>query len=175
MGMRIVESEVLYQGKLRGIRDVIELDDGRRFKHETIEHPGAVVILPILPDGRIAFIEQYRHSVRASILELPAGTLEASEDPTACAQRELMEEIGMASRDILALGTLYPAPGFCSEVQHIFVARGLYPSKATPDDDEAITLVPLSVEEAEEAARTGRLSDAKSLALILRARLNGLI
>ena len=81
----------------------------------------------------------------------------------------------MASRDMLALGTLYPAPGFCSEVQHIFVARGLYPSKATPDDDEAITLVPLSVEEAEEAARTGRLSDAKSLALILRARLNGLI
>lgn len=173
--MRIVESEVLYEGKLRGIRDTVEADDGRRFRHETIEHPGAVVILPVLPDGRIGFIEQYRHSVRASILELPAGTLEVGEDPAACAQRELMEEIGMASRDLVALGTLYPAPGFCSEIQHVFVARGLYPSKATPDDDEAITLVPLSVAEADEAARTGRLADAKSLALMLRARLSGLM
>jgi len=173
--MRIVQSEVLYEGKLRGVRDTVEADDGRRFRHETIEHPGAVVILPLLPDGRIGFIEQYRHSVRASILELPAGTLEVGEDPAACAQRELMEEIGMASRDLVALGTLYPAPGFCSEIQHVFVARGLYPSKATPDDDEAITLVPLSVAEADEAARTGRLADAKSLALMLRARLSGLI
>ena len=175
MGMRIVESEVLYQGKLRGIRDVIELDDGRRFKHETIEHPGAVVILPILPDGRIAFIEQYRHSVRASILELPAGTLEASEDPTACAQRELMEEIGQAPGELISLGTLYPAPGFCNEIQHLFCARNLRDQKATPDDDEFITVVELSTQQVEDSIQSGRLNDAKSLALILRARLAKLL
>jgi ADP-ribose pyrophosphatase len=74
--MKIVSSQVLYEGKLRGVRDVLEAEDGRRFRHETIEHPGAVVILPIRDDGAMLFVEQYRHSVRRTLLELPAGTLE---------------------------------------------------------------------------------------------------
>ncbi len=173
--MRVVETGVLYTGKLRGVREVLEAPDGRRFVHETIEHPGAVVILPILPDGRLVFIEQYRHSVRSAILELPAGTLEKGEDPAVCAQRELREEIGMAARELVPLGTILPAPGFCSEVQHIFCARGLYESKGTPDEDEAITSVPLTKSEAEEAVRAGRIVDAKSLALLLKAQLVGLV
>lgn len=173
--MRTVASEELYKGKLRALRETVETEDGRRFVHETIEHPGAVVILPILPDGRIVFIEQYRHSVRKHLLELPAGTLEHAEDPAACAQRELMEEIGMASQELLALGTLLPAPGFCSEIQHVFCARNLFEKKATPDDDEIITVVPMTIFEAEKAIRDGRLVDGKSLALLYQARVRGLI
>ena len=173
--MRTVASEELYKGKLRALRETVETEDGRRFVHETIEHPGAVVILPILPDGRIVFIEQYRHSVRKHLLELPAGTLEHAEDPAACAQRELMEEIGMASQELLALGTLLPAPGFCSEIQHVFCARNLFEKKATPDDDEIITVVPMTIFEAEKAIRDGRLVDGKSLALLHQARVRGLI
>ena len=91
--MKVIESHLLYEGKLRAVRETLESPQGKRFAHETIEHPGAVVILPLLEDGRIVFIEQYRHSVRESILELPAGTLEKGEEPEFCAQRELMEEM----------------------------------------------------------------------------------
>lgn len=173
--MKIVSSEVLYEGKLRGVRDVLEAEDGRRFRHETIEHPGAVVILPIRDDGAMLFIEQYRHSVRRTLLELPAGTLERGEAPQVCAQRELQEEIGMAARDLVPLGTLFSAPGFCDEEQHIFLAKGLFPSKATPDEDESITVVPLQRAEVDEAIRSGRLVDAKSLALLMRAQVGGLL
>ena len=173
--MKVIESHLLYEGKLRAVRETLESPQGKRFAHETIEHPGAVVILPLLEDGRIVFIEQYRHSVRESILELPAGTLEKGEEPEFCAQRELMEEIGMACRELISLGTLLPAPGFCNEVQHIFCAKDLYPREATPDEDEVITVIKLSVAEVEEVIRNGRLRDSKSLALLMRARISRII
>lgn len=173
--MKIVDSEVLYEGKLRAVRDTVEYPDGRRHRHETIEHPGAVVILPIASNGSLIFVEQYRHSLRRAILELPAGTLEKNENPAICAERELMEEIGQAPGELIPLGTLFPAPGFCSEIQHLFCARNLRPQKATPDEDEVITTVELSRSEVDDAIRTGRLSDAKSLALLLRASLAKLL
>lgn len=173
--MRIIESKVLYEGKLRGVRETIELAEGKRCVHETIEHPGAVVILPVEADGSFVFIEQYRHSIRGTLLELPAGTLERGEEPSVCAQRELMEEVGMACRDLVSLGSILPAPGFCNEIQHLFCARDLYPQQATPDEDEIITKVCLSRLELVEAIRSGRLVDGKSLALLMRASMQGVI
>lgn len=173
--MKVVDSEVLYKGKLTAVRDTVEYPDGRRHRYETIEHPGAVVILPITATGTVLFVEQYRHSIRQHFLELPAGTLEKGEAPEVCAERELMEEIGRAPGELLSLGTLYPAPGFCNEIQHLFCARSLKHQKATPDEDEFITVVELSQGELEDCIRSGRLNDAKSLALILRARLANLL
>ena len=173
--MRVVSSEILYQGKLRAVRDTVEYPNGSRHAHETIEHPGAVVILPITASGAVVFVEQYRHSIRQSLLELPAGTLERGEDPAVCASRELTEEIGMAPGSLIALGTLFPAPGFCDEIQHLFCAKDLREEKATPDEDEFITIVELDRTQLDEAITSGRLMDAKSLALILRARLAGLL
>lgn len=173
--MRIVATEVLYQGRLKAVRDMVEYPDGRQHPHETIVHPGAVVILPLTADGKVVFVEQYRHSLKEAILELPAGTLEVSEAPAVCAERELMEEIGMAPGELIPLGTLYPAPGFCSEIQHLFFARNLRPQKATPDEDEVITTIELSQQEIDSHIRSGKLNDAKSLALVLRARLEGLL
>ena len=171
----MVRSEVLYQGKLKAVRDTLEYPDGRCHPHETIEHPGAVVILPLTANGSVVFVEQYRHSIRQSILELPAGTLEKGEDPSVCAARELMEEIGKAPGELVSLGTLFPAPGFCNEIQYIFCARSLRDQKATPDEDEFITTVELSRREIEAAIRSGRLNDAKSLALIFRAMIDNLL
>jgi ADP-ribose pyrophosphatase len=175
MTFKTVASQVLYEGRLKGLRETVETPDGRRFVHETIEHPGAVVILPVLNDGRMVFIEQYRHSVREVVLELVAGTLEPGEDPAVCAQRELSEEIGMAAGELRSLGTLLPAPGFCNERQYLFCATNLSECKGTPDEDEIITQVVLDRAQVEEAIRTGRLSDGKSLALFCRARLLGLV
>jgi ADP-ribose pyrophosphatase len=173
--MRTLTSQVLYQGKLRAVREMVEYPNGTRHAHETIEHPGAVVILPITARGTLLFVEQYRHSIRQPLLELPAGTLEASEDPAVCASRELMEEIGMAPGSLVSLGTLYPAPGFCNEIQHLFVARDLREAQATPDADEFITVVELDQAQMTEAVLSGTLVDAKSLALIFKARLQGLL
>jgi len=173
--MKVVQTEVLYQGKLRGVRDTLENDQGQRSFHETIHHPGAVVVLPITGDGRIVCVSQYRHSIGRVLIELPAGTLEARELPIACAGREIQEEIGMAAQELLPLGTIFPAPGFCDEVQHLFVATGLYESRAEPDEDENISLVVMSIAEIEQAIVSGLLSDAKSIALFARARLRGLV
>lgn len=173
--MRVVSSEILYQGRLRAVRDTVEYPNGSCHAHETIEHPGAVVILPITASGSVVFVEQYRHSIRQSLLELPAGTLEKGEDPAVCAFRELTEEIGMAPGSLIALGTLFPAPGFCDEIQHLFCAKDLREGKATPDEDEFITIVELDRVQLDEAITSGKLMDAKSLALILRARLAGLL
>lgn len=167
--MQVVSSEVLYEGKLRAVREVVETPEGKRFVHETIQHPGAVVVLPIDAGGKLVFVEQYRHSVGEIVLELPAGTLEKGEDPRVCALRELTEEIGMTSDDLTSLGSLLPAPGFCNEHQYLFCARSLRPEQGTPDEDEHIVTLTLSKEEAFEAVRTGRLCDAKSIALLMRA------
>jgi ADP-ribose pyrophosphatase len=173
--MKILKTEVLYQGRLRGIRDHLENDQGKRYTHETIVHPGAVVILPLQADGTVVCVSQYRHSVGSKILELPAGTLEANEPPVECAHREIMEEIGMAAREMIPVGTLYPAPGFCTELQHLFVARDLYAKAAPADEDEDISLVPMTVVQFEQAIVSGSMSDAKSIALFAKARLMGLL
>ena len=173
--MKVISSEVLYQGRLRGVRELIENDRGVRYFHETIVHPGAVVVLPLTANGEIICVSQYRCSIGATVLELPAGTLEKDEPPLECAKREIQEEIGFAARTMVALGTLLPAPGFCNEVQHLFVAQDLYPQSAEQDEDEDISVVRMSVLEFEQGVTSGAINDAKTIALFFRARLAGFV
>jgi ADP-ribose pyrophosphatase len=107
-------------------------------------------------------------------LEAPAGTLERGEEPLGCAQREIQEEVGMQAKQWESLGTLYPAPGFCDEVQYLFVARELTPSHLPADEDEEITIVEMMQPEILNAIRTGDICDGKTLAIILKAQLLGL-
>lgn len=173
--MRILDSQLLYQGKLRGLRELVERDDGAVVRCETILHPGAVVILPILDDGRIVCVRQYRHAVRQRLLELPAGTLEVGEEPVACAHRELIEEIGMAAEELIPLGELFPAPGFCNERQHLFCARKLRAQPGVGDEDEDITVEIYALSELFDSIQSGSLSDAKSIAILMRAQLAGIL
>ncbi len=173
--MKVLDSALLYQGRVGIVRERIENADGKIFTYETVQHPGAVVILPILDDGRLVLIEQYRPALRETLLELPAGTLEVAEDPAVCAMRELQEEIGMASRDLISLGQLVPAPGFCNERQHIFCARQLFESKAVADEDENIQITVMTRQEVEQSIIGGRLKDSKSIALFFKAALAGLL
>lgn len=185
MTRRVTSSEVLYQGKLRAVRQVVESASGAKTIQETIEHPGAVVILPILRRNAdlneprdattIVCISQYRHAIKREIIELPAGTIEAGELPLECARREIQEEIGYAAREMTPLGCIYPAPGFCDEVQHLFIASELYPQRLGCDEDEEITVVILTALEFEDKVASGEIVDAKSLAVFFKARLMGLI
>ena len=155
--------------KFSFVEEEYQLDDGRIQTFDKVEHPGAVVILPVSNDGNVVLLRQYRQALRKEILELPAGTLEPGEDPLFCAKRELAEEIGSAARSWLDLGTLYPAPGFCDELQYCYLARDLSPESADKDADEVLEPVFYSVAEVETAIRNNTFCDAKSLALFARA------
>lgn len=141
----------------------------------TLEHPGAVVILPITPTGSILFLSQYRPAVGTTILELPAGTLEKGEDPATCAAREVIEETGFAAGELLPIGQLLPAPGFCNEVQWCFVARDLTPASAPSDEDEVIEVVEVQVADLPALIASGRLYDGKSLGVLMKGVVEGVV
>lgn len=174
--MNTGQRTVLKQGRVfRFVEQEIVRPDGRKITIDKVEHPGAVVILPVDHDGRIIILKQFRAALNRTIYELPAGTLEPGEDPQLCAERELAEEISRAAARWVSLGQLYPAPGFCDEVQHLFFATDLSDASADMDADEEIEPERMTVAEVEAAVTSGELMDAKSIALLYRARLAKLI
>ncbi|MFM2486285.1 NUDIX hydrolase [Celerinatantimonas yamalensis] len=136
-----------------------------------MEHPGAVVIVPIGAQGELVLERQYRAAVNHWLLEFPAGTIEAGEAPLACAKRELAEEVGLAAASWQSLGTMLPAPGFCNEVQHLFVARDLQAVPCHPDEDELIETLRLSPTDLEQQIRIGEIIDNKTIAAYYRTLL----
>jgi ADP-ribose pyrophosphatase len=174
--MKTGKRTVLKQGRVfRFVEQEIARDDGRIMTIDKVEHPGAVVILPVDHDGLIVVLKQFRPALMRTIYELPAGTLEPGEEPELCARRELAEEIGQAAARWVSLGQLYPAPGFCDEVQHLFFATDLSDSRAAMDEHEVIEPERMTVAEVEAAVASGEFMDAKSLALLFRARLAKLV
>ncbi len=162
------ESHWAYQGKVIQLRlDTYNLD-GKTKVFEIIHHPGAVVIIPIDPKGRLLLVRQWRRAIGQITLELPAGTLEDREDPADCAQRELQEETGFRAKTMTPLRGFFSAPGFCDEYLHLFLAEDLVPSPLPPDDDEGIDLVTVEIPEALKWIEEHKIKDAKSIAGILR-------
>jgi ADP-ribose pyrophosphatase len=163
----LIGSRDIYEGRVIKLRvDEIEVKDGLNVRREIIEHPGAVVILPLHADGRIFWVRQHRWAAQCKLLELPAGTLEAGEEPEATARRELIEEAGYAAATWQHLGGFFTAPGFCSEYIHAYLATGLTPETADGDEDEDIEVVPLTLEEALASLDRGEIEDAKSMAAL---------
>lgn len=162
----LIASDEVHRGRVVNLRvDTIEVSNGTNVRREVVEHPGAVVIVPIDTEGHILWIRQYRYAVDQVLLELPAGTLERGEDPQACARREVAEETGFEASTLEALGRYFSAPGFCTELLHAFAATGLTPATdAHQDDDEDIEVVPLTMEESLARVDAGDVIDAKSLA-----------
>jgi len=156
-------------------REQVQLYTGEIVSRERVVHPGAVIMIPQEADGTILMIRQYRHAIRQEILELPAGTIDNLESPAVCAERELAEEVGMKADKWTELGTLFPAPGFCSEVQHLFLAREMTPFSKAQDLEELIEVVPMKPNQIEEAIKSGEISDGKTIASFFRAQLLGLI
>jgi ADP-ribose pyrophosphatase len=163
----IVGEETIYTGRILSVdRLQVRLPTGRVVQRDVVEHNGSVVILPITADGRFILVRQYRLPARDTLLELPAGTIEENEEPEACALRELSEEIGQTAASMRRIAGFYLAPGWANEFMHAFVASGLSPLISAGDDDEDITLVTMTPEEAMDAIRSGRIIDCKTAALI---------
>jgi len=165
-------SRLVYDGGLLKVyRDDVELINGKTSWREVIRHPGAVVVVPIDDEGNIHLVRQFRYPYGKVVLEVPAGKLEFGEAHFPAAQRELSEEIGAEAAEWIELGEMLPTPGFCDELQHVYLARGLTFGEIHPDEDEFLELVTMPLEEAVAMAVDGRLEDSKTVAAILRAYL----
>ncbi len=167
-----LSGERTWAGRLIAVDvDRVRLTDGSEAVREVVRHPGAVVIVARDRDNRILLVSQFRYAVGRMLLELPAGTLGAGEEPPACARRELAEETGFAARRWTTLARFYSAPGFCDEQLHCFLAEDLSPIGANADPDERIEVVALSLDRALELIDGGGIRDAKTISgLLLVAR-----
>lgn len=140
---------------------------GHAHGYDVVVHPGAAVVLPILDDGHIVLERNYRYTVDAYMLELPAGTLEPDEPPEVCAARELTEETGYVAGHLEPLCSFFSSPGFCTELLHVFVATKLRLEQTNHEPGEVIELEPLTHDLALAAIRTGRIRDGKTIAALL--------
>ncbi|MBI2921564.1 MAG: NUDIX hydrolase [Planctomycetes bacterium] len=164
----LLKSRTLHPGRIvRLDRETWRAPDGSTFSRDTIVHPGAVAILPLTARGTFLFLRQFRAAARGWLLEIPAGTLEKGESPLGCAKRELIEETGFAARGWKLLGSILVAPGYTTEVIHLFEARDLSPAHAAQDDDEHIEVEEMTRAGVEQAAKSGRIRDGKSLSAML--------
>lgn len=139
---------------------------GRTHEMATIRHAPCVVLIPVLDDGRVVLIRQYRHSVGRVLWEFPAGNIERGESPDAAALRECEEETALAPSRVERLAAMFPAPGYCDEEMIFFRVTGLHvpaaDSSLKPDDDEDITVHPMSVAEARAMLARGDIVDLKT-------------
>lgn len=143
--------------------------DGSRVEKGYLEHPGAVVLVPLQSEEEVLMVRQHRPTVGEAILELPAGTRGWHEEWLACAQRELREETGYRAKTFTPLGRVWAAPGYSDEVMALYLATGLHRAPLAADFDEEIEVAPMPLNELTRMARDGRLQDAKSVVGILRA------
>lgn len=165
---KIVHSEIIYKGRVFGIRrDAVLEPGGVRAIREVITHPGSVVVLPVLPDGRILLIRQYRHAIRQYLWELVAGRIDAGESVRKAAARELMEETGYHAQRLRPFLEMFPTPGFLEERMHILLAEKLTAGKAQPEEDERIEAKTFAPSEVARMIQKNILRDAKSIAGLL--------
>ncbi len=171
MKFELLKSETAYKGRAFSVRlDHLLTPDGKTVKYDILEHIGSISIVPLDENGQLYFVRQYRQAAQMDLLELPAGTLEAGEPPAEAAAREIREEIGMAAKNLKEIGSFYLAPGYSTELMHVFLATGLTHNPLSPDADEYLSVEKMSVAKAFELAENGHLLDSKSLAALLLAR-----
>lgn len=157
-------SRAVYDGRLLHVReDRVLLPNGKEATREYIVHPGAVVVVPLLADGTILMVRQFRYPLRREFYELPAGKIDPGEDPLVCGQRELLEETGFIADTWHSLTTIHPCIGYSDERILIYVAQGLSERGHQRDEDEFLDNVLMPLSEAMDWVREGRISDVKTM------------
>lgn len=165
---KVLSSEQVFDGDLIQVKvDTVLFPNGNQRTRETAHHPGAVAILPVLPDGRMVLVRQYRYATGRSLLEVPAGTLDPGESPEACALRELAEETGYRTGRLSKLCQFYCSPGWADEVLHAFVATDLTAGDASPEEDEDLNIVEIQPEDVQRLIEQGEIADAKTIVSLL--------
>lgn len=168
---KTAESQTLFEGHIVTLKlDRAELPNGKLAEREVVEHPGGVAILPLGEGDMVTLVRQYRYPFHQVITELPAGKLDKGEDHRVCAARELKEEVGITPDELIYLGWLCVSPGFCTEVIHLYLARGLHSGACHPDEDEFLERLELPFDTLVEKVLSGEIFDAKTVAAVLKAK-----
>ncbi len=167
---RFLSSSMKFEGRMLKLSvDTVQLPSGKSATREVVHHPGASAVVVRRDDGCILLERQYRYPLDEVIWEIPAGKLDAGEDPLACAKRELEEETGLCANDWTYLGPILTTPGFCDEVLHIYLAGQIYEGNRAWDEDEYVELFYKTPEEIKDMILKNELTDGKTLAALLMA------
>jgi ADP-ribose pyrophosphatase len=176
--MKVKQSKMIWEGDAWRLRvDTLVAPDGTELDKGFVEHPGAVVLIPVqevatsteLPSSpEVLMIRQYRRAIDEYLLELPAGTREWEEDWLTCAQRELQEETGFRADKIVLIGEFWPSPGLSNELMRLCLATGLHPDPLPGDVDEEIEVQPMPLDKLVDMAKNGQILDAKSIVGLLK-------
>jgi ADP-ribose pyrophosphatase len=167
----ILKTNNVYQGRAFRVQQVqVKLPNGKTSNYDLVDHPNSVAVLPVDGEGNILMVRQFRLGANQPLLEVPAGVMEAGEDPEACAYREIREETGQAAATLRKLGSYYLVPGYCTELMHVFLATGLFPDPLRGDEDEFLQVECFSISEIYKMAEKGEIQDSKTMAALLLAR-----
>ena len=164
---RVASQELLRGHFLHAMRDTVRLPDGKEATREYVIHPGAVMVVAELPDGRLVLERQFRYPVQSVMVEFPAGKLDPGEESLACAQRELLEETGYTARQWARAGVLHPVISYSTEFIDIWFARDLTAGQRQLDAGEFLDVFSASADELLQWCRDGRITDAKTLTGVL--------
>lgn len=169
MQERKLSSEMKFDGKLIKVTYDVADVNGKEAWREVVHHPGASAVVAIDEDNRIIMEKQFRYALNDYLLEIPAGKLDAGEDPLVCAKRELEEETGIFASEWISLGTIATSPGFCNEVIHLYVAKGLSKGEIHWDEDEYVEVERYTFDELLQRIKEEKIKDSKSLSALLLA------
>lgn len=165
-----IRSETMASGGMLTVKcDQVRLPNGHTSQREYVTHPGAVIVVPILPNGRIVLEKQFRYPLHQVFVELPAGKIDAGEDILTTGQRELEEETGYTARHWVKLGQQHPCIGYSNEVIHMYLAHGLTAGKHRRDDDEALMVFDDTLASCLAKIQTGEITDGKTTIALLLA------
>ena len=154
----------IYRGRIVNLTvDAITTANGIDTVREVFHHPGGAAVVPVLSNGDVLLVKQFRYPMQESLLELPAGKIDPGETPEVTASRELAEEVGYTAGILEKLVEFYTTPGFCNEKLFLYVARELTPCPKSYDDDEDIEIVRYSLDQLGKLIRSGEIVDAKTI------------
>ena len=160
----LISSETIASGGMLTVkRDQVRLPNGHTSQREYVTHPGAVVIVPLLPNGHIILERQFRYPLHQVFIELPAGKIDAGEHILITGQRELLEETGYSASDWIKLGHQHPCIGYSNEVIHMYMARGLSSGQHQRDADESLEVFEASFDDCMRMIQTGEITDGKTI------------
>jgi len=168
MNYKVIKKEKIFEGVVFDVQvDQIIYDSGNESVREVVIHNGGAVVLPITDEGNLIFVKQFRYPFQKFLIESPAGKLEKDEDPYECASRELTEETGYSSNNIVKLGEIYTSPGFCDEILYLYLATDLTAGKHNREEGEfGMETSEYSLSEVDEMIKNGEIVDAKTIAII---------
>ncbi len=168
---KTIDRKTIFEGRVFNVMlDTVELTDGSLSRRELVFHNGGACIVAIDDQYQTYLVRQFRKPFEQMLLEVPAGKLEPGEAPQLCAARELTEETGWVANTIVPLGKMYPTPGYCSEILHLYLGLDLDQGIARPDEGEYLDVVPMPFAEALEMADRNEILDAKTQLALIKAK-----